>query len=219
MVLGQYFNGAALSALAKVFSKPSLLVPHYCFRTIADVDWAALKAETKTLYVVFDKDNTLTAPYVDSLYPKVAKSVEKCMEVFGNENVAIVSNSAGTKDDVGFKWKSNIEAATGICVIPHQHKKPKGFDEVLAHFNQKQVQVGPGEDASRTCAQAREILVVGDRMLTDIVFGNLHRAYTLHCTEILTEKGDNPFASVIRKIENQILKPLLHHAKVEPPLV
>lgn len=50
--------------------------------------------------IIFDKDNTLTAPYVDHVHDDVKSALEKSKEVFG-DRICILSNSAGTADDRG----------------------------------------------------------------------------------------------------------------------
>lgn len=51
--------------------------------------------------IVFDKDNTLTAPYVDTAHEAVAEALETSKRVFGADRLLILSNSAGTGDDPG----------------------------------------------------------------------------------------------------------------------
>ena len=114
--------------------------------------------------------------------------------VFGHSNVAILSNSAGTKDDPGYEDAEIIEDAMGVAVIRHDEKKPGGLQEVLKHFQSV-------DDSSQLC-------VVGDRLLTDIVFGNLYGMLTVHCDPLCTgemNKNDNKIASVVRSAENNIL--------------
>lgn len=43
-----------------------------------------------------DQDNTLTAPYEDTVHPLVEVGLKRCMEVFEG-SVCIMSNSAGTR--------------------------------------------------------------------------------------------------------------------------
>ena len=47
---------------------------------------------------MFDKDNTLTAPYRKEYFSdKIRYAIlDECVEVFGEENVAVISNSAGS---------------------------------------------------------------------------------------------------------------------------
>ena len=87
------------------------------------------------------------------------------MDTFGRENVAILSNSAGTNDDVDDKDAIRMEETLGIPVIRHAIKKPGGIDEVLSHF-------------ATTVTHPTQLCMVGDRILTDIVFGNLYNMLT-----------------------------------------
>jgi len=114
--------------------------------------------------------------------------------VFGRKNVAILSNSAGTKDDPGYEDAKKIESDMGISVIRHDEKKPGGLQEVLDHFDTV-------DDASQLC-------MVGDRLLTDIVFGNLFGMLTVHVLPLCEgeeNKRDNKIASIIRTAENAAL--------------
>ncbi len=114
--------------------------------------------------------------------------------VFGHENVAILSNSAGTKDDPGYEDAIQIEEKMGITVIRHDEKKPGGLQEVLNHFDTV-------DDASQLC-------MVGDRLLTDVVFGNLFGMLTVHVLPLCEgddNKRDNKVASIIRTAENAAL--------------
>ena len=55
-----------------------------------------------------------------------------------------------------------------------RHKKPRGFESVRQHFG----------------CDGTGLVMVGDRYLTDVTFGNLHGMLTVH-TEQLTTVGDN----------------------------
>lgn len=48
-----------------------------------------------------------------------------------------------------------------------------------------------------------ELCFVGDRLLTDVVFGNLHGMLTVH-TRPLTLKGDNRPAALFRFLERKV---------------
>ena len=48
------------------------------------------------------------------------------------------------------------------------------------------------------------LLMVGDRYLTDVVFGNLHGMLTVH-TEQLTTAGDNRVAQTMRRVEDWLV--------------
>jgi phosphatidylglycerophosphatase GEP4 len=109
------------------------------------------------------------------------------------QKIAILSNSAGTKDDPGYADARRIEESMGVKVIRHVEKKPAGLDQVLRHFDL--------EDPAEVC-------VVGDRILTDVVFGNLYGMLTIHtlplCSGSDNEK-DNWTAKLLRPVENSLL--------------
>jgi phosphatidylglycerophosphatase GEP4 len=143
--------------------------------------------------VIFDKDNTLTGPYENVIHPNAARGLQSALETFGRDRVAIVSNSAGTKDDKDYKDAIEIEDALGINVIRHDEKKPGGLEEVLKHFGI--------DDPAKIC-------MVGDRLLTDIVFGNLYGMLTVHTLPLCHGEDnakDNTVSAVIRSAENALL--------------
>ena len=73
-------------------------------------------------------------------------SISECKTAFGPQNVAILSNSGGSSDDVVyengqkimFREAQMIEKELQIPVIRHPHnKKPQVFNEIVHHFTQK----------------------------------------------------------------------------------
>jgi phosphatidylglycerophosphatase GEP4 len=169
------------------------MVPHISVANVSELNYTAMKENAGIRAVIFDKDNTLTAPYADEIHPDASKGLEDAKKVFGPENVAIMSNSAGTRDDPDYTDAKRIEETLGIAVIRHDEKKPGGLNEVLAHFHM--------EDPAELC-------MVGDRLLTDVVFGNLYSMLTVHtlplCKGADNEKDNIP-AKIIRSIENRSL--------------
>ena len=86
--------------------------------------------------MVFDKDNTLTKPYVKAYHsPKLEEAIlSRCSEVFGLDQIAILSNSAGSRDDKNHKEAKSVEQSLGLKVIRHELKKPAVCDDILKHF-------------------------------------------------------------------------------------
>ena len=76
---------------------------------------------------MFDKDNTLTAAYMLEIHPDACMGFQNVLVTFGPSHVAILSNSAGTKDDVDDKDAIEIEESLHIAVIQHEEKKPGGL--------------------------------------------------------------------------------------------
>ena len=62
--LQQSWNGAAVLALIRVYVNPALALPHARLPHIGRLDAAKLRA-LGVRGVLLDKDNTVTAPYVN----------------------------------------------------------------------------------------------------------------------------------------------------------
>lgn len=69
-------------------------MPHMDVPDIRSINWHALKA-AGFKGCVFDKDNTLTVPYVETVAPHLRASLEECKSVFGSDRLVVYSNSAG----------------------------------------------------------------------------------------------------------------------------
>ncbi|CAG8604010.1 13421_t:CDS:2 [Ambispora gerdemannii] len=184
---------------------PRLLVPHVFVNDIREIDFVQLK-KAGVRAVAFDKDNTLTAPYQDSLHPLYEKAWESCKENFGSDNIVIVSNSAGTPDDQDFKSANEIERTLGVKVLKHKLKKPGGGESLISHFN---------KENTNTNQNNRAIAVIGDRIFTDVLYGNMNGMMTILVKNVVTEKGENYFARKIRRVERSLLG-LLISCGVQP---
>jgi len=182
---GQNLNVPALLSLGRVIVQPSIAIPHISVPHISYLNFQTL-FNIGIRAVVFDKDNTLTAPYVDEVHPLAKDGLERCRKVFGSSMV-ILSNSAGTDDDVGFESADRISKALNMTVVRHKEKKPGGLVELMGCFPED---VAP-----------EQVCVIGDRLLTDILFGNLYGMVTVHC-QPLTLEGDNKIAKYVRVAES-----------------
>ncbi|CAG8778093.1 14606_t:CDS:2, partial [Dentiscutata erythropus] len=174
-------------------------------------DWKGLNVEeVKNLrtskkgiqVLAFDKDNTLTAPYSNKLHEQFENAWKECQRQFGKENIIIISNSIGTDDDLEYRSAQKVENSLGVSVLRHKYKKPNGGTELITHF------------ASLPPAK---IAVIGDRLLTDILFGNMNGMFTIFTKQIITEKGDNKMAAMIRRFEYRILDYLKDRGVKPPP--
>lgn len=186
----QSINWPAIRTTARVlFGQPSLAVPHVDLRDIRDIDFARLRS-AGCEGVVFDKDNTLTAPYKDEVDARLARALSDCSNAFGPSRVVVLSNSAGTPDDPDHRAADRIERTLGLPVLRREVKKPRGFESVRAHF--------AGCDPTA-------LVMIGDRYLTDVVFGNLHGMLCVR-TEQLTSRGDNPVAARMAQLERWLVR-------------
>ncbi|GHJ83769.1 hypothetical protein NliqN6_0171 [Naganishia liquefaciens] len=108
--------------------KPDLVVP-----SISWVDWKRARSEGWE-GVVVDKDNCLTWPHKDTLHPSIAKGWAEMKEAFGAANVLVVSNSAGTRKDVGGIAAESVSRALGVPVLLHAQPKPGCAADIIAYF-------------------------------------------------------------------------------------
>ncbi|KAJ7540767.1 hypothetical protein O6H91_10G029700 [Diphasiastrum complanatum] len=197
---GQSINiSGILSSIQVIVKDPEFLLPHVSVPDISWVNWSVLR-HCGFKGVVFDKDNTLTAPYQSSVWPPLSQSLQECMQVFEG-NVAILSNSAGLQqfDPDGLQAKA-LEASLGISVIRHRTKKPAGTaEDVVKHF---------GCDPSL-------LVMVGDRCLTDVVYGNKNGLLTIH-TALLSEINEPLIVNKVRKMEDKIVQWWISRGLIPP---
>lgn len=91
--LGQRLNLEAVYSTFVFVKDPKLALPHISVQDMRYIDWGELRRRGFK-GVVFDKDNTITAPYCLTPWPPLASSLERCKAEFGSD-VAVFSNSAG----------------------------------------------------------------------------------------------------------------------------
>jgi len=167
-------------------------------KRLKDLDFSVAKSMGGVTCVIFDKDNTLTKTYSDELHEEVVDQVQEAKRIFGPEAVAILSNSVGSSDDKGYAGAALCESHLGLAVIRHEVKKPGCLTEVQQHFAR----------ATARIVAANEILVVGDRLLTDVLFANLNGMQSVLVAPLCT-RTDHPVAVIIRFLERRLLLPLV----------
>jgi phosphatidylglycerophosphatase GEP4 len=106
---------------------------------------------------IFDKDNTLTIPYERDLHGEIKDAFTECVGVYGRENVAILSNSVGSKEDTGHKEAKLLEEKYVSRSLDIRKKKPEVEEDIKRQF--------PG------IKEASEVCLVGDRVMADTVMG------------------------------------------------
>ncbi|SPO21898.1 uncharacterized protein UTRI_01886_B [Ustilago trichophora] len=145
-------NISGVVAILAVIFRPSLVVPHVQVPDIRHLDWEALHANGAR-FLVFDKDNCLTAPHSDVLEPAITDAWEQCQRVFGRENILIVSNSSGSSDDPSGLGAESLSRALNVPVLCHKQKKPSHgcAAEALEYF------VALSHDRDTTIAQAKQM--------------------------------------------------------------
>ncbi|CAE6467483.1 unnamed protein product [Rhizoctonia solani] len=170
--------------------RPRLLVPSIKVDTIARLDFSALKRAGYT-GVVLDRDNCLTIPHCDTL-----DAWTRCKSTFGKDNMLIVSNSAGSSDDpVGIQAES-LAYNLQVPVFRHKYKKPACGEEIIRYFRHKQ-------------SQAPRLLIIGDRLLTDVLLSTTLPSPNDHLPIWTTRLWKTPDLALLRFIEQAILRLVL----------
>jgi phosphatidylglycerophosphatase GEP4 len=188
--LGQYFNIEAVKLACSYISNPKLLKPDIICKSIVDINLTELKEKHNITYILFDKDNTLTIPYENN-YPieSYKDKINEFKTKFGENNIAVISNSCGSQDDRDYKEAVEVEKNLQISVIKHAHKKPYVYEEIKQQF--------PNCNGN--------LCIIGDRLLVDITMGKKYNFFTILVSPIDT-RNENFIVKFIRKIENKIIK-------------
>lgn len=114
--LGQRFNLSGLiSTFDVVLNTPQLALPHLEAPDMSSIDWTSLK-RLGFQGVVLDKDNTLTAPYSNALWPPLAASLHHCNTVFDGR-LAILSNSAGISFFLSSESHLTLTTYAFLCAV------------------------------------------------------------------------------------------------------
>ncbi|KAF0749619.1 hypothetical protein AaE_006985 [Aphanomyces astaci] len=164
-----------------VTRSPKLLIPHLSVKDLNDIPFAELHA-MGFKGVVFDKDNTLTVPYARRIVPHVSDALRDSQRIFGSDRVVIFSNSAGSSDDLpDFAEAATVETELKVNVLRHGVKKPRGIDQM-----QQVLQLRPDE-----------LIMVGDRYSTDVLFGNSNGMLTIR-TEQLSVAHESSLNALVR---------------------
>ncbi|KAI9591156.1 mitochondrial PGP phosphatase-domain-containing protein [Syncephalis fuscata] len=186
----QSWNPAGIQQAFRLLIRPQWTVPHLLVNDIRGIDFNQLY-QSGIRGVAFDKDNCLTRPYEDKLADELQEAWQQCQTTFSN-HICIVSNSAGTLDDHEYQQAKKVEKDLGVPVLRHQQKKPACAQELCQYF-------------ARLNVQPSEIAMIGDRILTDVVYGHRVGAFTILCRKVLGENGDNWAAKHLRRLEHQWL--------------
>jgi phosphatidylglycerophosphatase GEP4 len=178
----------------------ALALPHLAVADLRAVDWAALAA-AGFAGAVFDKDNTLTEPYRLELAPGAAAALAAASAAFGG-CVALLSNSAGLEQfDPAGAEAAALEAALGVPVLRHRFKKPAGGGEDLeSHFG----------------APAARLVMVGDRYLTDVAYGNRLGMLTVRMAPY-TSAGEPAAVRAARRVEEAFVAACRRAGVLPPP--
>lgn len=128
-------------------------------KSVKDIDFKQLLSEGKRVFL-FDFDNTINV-WKSNIVPKEIEEIFKYL-LFNNASVFIVSNGKKRKLEI-----NNVK-------IIWRALKPLPFKVMMRlkkHFKNKD-----------------EIVVIGDQIFTDILFGKLIGAYTIKVEPLDTSK-------------------------------
>lgn len=105
----------------------------------------------------------MTTPHKDQLVPDLKDAWRECREAFGECNVLIVSNSAGTRLDPGELQAESVTYYLSAPVLRHKVFKPSYscISSIRKYFT-----------SLPTPIRDDELIIVGDRIFTDIVMAN-----------------------------------------------
>ncbi|KAJ2160067.1 hypothetical protein GGF46_002525 [Coemansia sp. RSA 552] len=184
----QSFNIAAFRSIGSLLLRPSLLVPQLAVSDIRSIPFDSLQ-RSGIRFLVFDKDNCLTAPYVNTIHPPFQDAWAQCRSIFPRQNILVVSNSAGTPDDSNYMAAREVERELGVPVLRHTDKKPRCGAEILQAFGG---------------APPAEIAVVGDRLATDVAMANMCGMMSIWTRDIVSRQGDNRMAALVRDAEHWV---------------
>ncbi|KAF2806576.1 HAD-superfamily phosphatase [Mytilinidion resinicola] len=156
----------------RLIRDPALCLPHHTVSTFNHLPvplsraFAARDGEAKVdiRAVVLDKDNCFAVPHADEVYKPYNEKFQELRKAYPGSRLLIVSNTAGTGSDPGYKQADVLERNTGVKVLRHKTKKPGCREEVFDYFRS-------APDSGVTCAS--QIAVVGDRLFTDVMMANL----------------------------------------------
>eukprot|EP00842_Homolaphlyctis_polyrhiza_P003368 jgi/Hompol1/4031/HPOL_003443-RA len=166
---GQSFNSAGILGAATSLLRPSTLVPHVAVADIRQIDWPALK-RAGFRAVAFDKDNTLTAPYAAYIHPPLEVSLLLAIWICDSWRTCIKT--------FGNDAVVIVSNSAGCSNDKDYAEKPAGGETLVKHL------------MCKPC----EIIVVGDRLFTDILYANRIGALSVLVRQIITEQNDNWFA-------------------------
>lgn len=187
---GQSINVAGVNLFLHVRGgNEALAIPHVSVPDIRWVDWQAIR-KAGFEGAAFDKDNTLTLPFLEEVHPDLKQSLDDCKKAF-NGKVVLFSNSAGLEQfDPEGQVADKLEKVLGIPVLRHTEKKPAGGPEDLEkHFG----------------CPANKLVMVGDRYMTDVVFGNRLGMMTIRPAP-LTWDGEPQTVKMSRRIEERYVR-------------
>lgn len=175
-----------------------LLISKLNLNSIIEIDIEKLK-KMEAEVLIFDKDNTLTAHMSNSFASQeIEKKFREIQKAFGYERVVILSNSfvEGYEKEVlaeiiqGMQYSERIQAR----VLQTKSRKPFNFEDVKEILNRDSLITGNDK-----------IVIIGDRLFTDILLANLNGCFSIHVQPCFPE-SESIGIRIARYVENSIIK-------------
>lgn len=158
----------------RLLLNPALCLPHHTISTFDQLPiplsaafaqhGSSTEKQPNIRAVILDKDNCFAIPKQDAIYPPYQPHFDKLRAAYPGSRLLIVSNRAGSSSDIGDAEAELLERNTGVTVLRHGGKKP-GCHETIMDF----LRSDPGVAVTRP----DQVAVVGDRLFTDVMMGNL----------------------------------------------
>ena len=155
-------------------------VPNIIANTINDIDFDMCKAKGVTT-LVYDLDNTICLPQIYTPDCSILDSYNKSLKLF---KVYLLSNSIGKPSTLLNIATKNFKAP----LLIHNKRKPFCSEELTDLHKLK----------------SEEVLVIGDRIMTDILFANINGYRSALVLPIMQEEEWH--IRIIRHIEHGIAK-------------
>lgn len=162
----------------RLFYNPALFVPNLTVPTFDQIPLPipALKGKPASL-IILDKDNCFAEPHSYIVYPEYLTFWAKLKTQYPGNRLLIVSNTAGSEQDIGYRQARLLEHSTGVKVFRHLIKKPGCHVEILEYAE------------SLGITDPRQIVVIGDRLMTDVIMANIMGASSIWVRDGVVQGG------------------------------
>lgn len=187
----QLFNASATLNVPRLLYNPSLCVPHVTAKSFDKLTFPLIVAGHPIKALVLDKDNCFAKDGDDKVWPEYLATWQQLQKSYPKELLLIVSNSAGTDDDLDHVQAAKLEHDTGVTVLRHSTKKPGCQEEILAYF------------AAQGIDKAGDIAVVGDRLFTDVMMANLMGSHAVWLSDGV-ERSEKLWVRLERGVNEQL---------------
>ena len=157
-----------------------LVKPDYNVESLEDIDFDALKSEGKSV-LMFDLDSTLMPSKSGDYLPKTKELLKKLQQDF---TVVVLSNNTNQN------YIDKVRSVTDFEVISHARKPDTKV--MLNYLNR----IGKSVD---------EVVMIGDRPLTDILCGQNANVTTI-LVDSITKDTEHKIVRFVRFLERLFVK-------------